>query len=547
MLRARDRFVETARLRCQETQQQTLARLLRLNSDSDFSRRFQLNHFRTVADFQQRLPIADFDFFAPYIQQLQAGNHQALLGRRNRLLMFAITSGTTSASKSIPVTNHFLNDYRRGWQHWGITTQQQHPQLQHLRIVQLASSHRSSLAPDGTPCGSISGLVTSMQKFIVRRMYSVPSVVPGLQNPTAKRYAAVRFAYADPWVGMLVTANPSTLLQLSNFADLHAENLIRDIHDGTIGTAELSRSEVEQLSKFLQADPIRAAELERIVAENGSLEPRKCWKHLTCLAVWTGGSVKAYLPELRKRFGGLPLRDHGLHASEGRMTIPLEPDSASGVLDIESHFFEFVPDGIPVSDSTQTMLAHELRVGQDYNILMTTSSGLYRYNIRDIVRCTGFLGTTPLLEFLHKGSHISSITGEKISESQVVESVAAAMVELGQELRQFTLTPEWASPPLYRLFIETDAKAELTAERLIRISERVDHELRLRNTEYDEKRRSERLGGIECECLSPCDWQQWTSSRIAGSGGTPEQYKHPCLLPDPEFRGVFRKFLPPNH
>ncbi|MCA9047460.1 MAG: GH3 auxin-responsive promoter family protein, partial [Planctomycetaceae bacterium] len=467
MVRSRRRFLQAAEHSCRETQRQTLQRLLRLNSGSRFFRDYGLRESLTIDEFRSALPICDYDTFHPYIEQMRQGRHSALLGRHNQLLMYALTSGTTSASKYIPVTSEFLKCYRRGWQHWGITVHEQNPRLKLLRMVQLTSGHRLSLAPDGTPQGSISGLVTAMQSPIVRRMYSIPAAVAGIRGPTARRYAQVRFALEDPWVGMLVTANPATLLQISEFADAHAEELIRDIRNGSLqGTpAEITSSESKALSRWLRPNLQRSQDLERIIGESGSLKPTACWPELQCLGVWTGGSAAAYLPELRDRFGSVPLHDHGLHASEGRMTIPLTPGTSAGLPDITSHFFEFLPaesvtatDGIssgqkepaalldlPPHDVAygRTLLADELETGREYFVLMTTASGLYRYNIRDVVRCTGFYGSSPLLEFLHKGAHVSSITGEKISESQVVTSVTRAAAECDLSVSLFTLTPRW--------------------------------------------------------------------------------------------------------
>ena len=45
-----------------------------------------------------------------------------------------------------------------------------------------------------------------------------------------------------------------------------------------------------------------------------------------------------------KYFADTPVRDIGLLASEGRFTIPLTDASPAGVLDIQSHFFEFIPE-----------------------------------------------------------------------------------------------------------------------------------------------------------------------------------------------------------
>ena len=45
----------------------------------------------------------------------------------------------------------------------------------------------------------------------------------------------------------------------------------------------------------------------------------------------------------------------------------------------------------------------------------------------------------PLLEFLNKGAHFSSMTGEKLSEFQVVAAVSAAQRNLGLHLGSFLL------------------------------------------------------------------------------------------------------------
>ena len=71
-------------------------------------------------------------------------------------------------------------------------------------------------------------------------------------------------------------------------------------------------------------------------------------------------------------------------------------------------------------------LATELIEGKNYFIILTTAGGLYRYNISDLVRCVGYHGQAPMLEFLNKGAHYSSMTGEKISEHQVITAVEAA-------------------------------------------------------------------------------------------------------------------------
>jgi len=519
---------------CRGTQQQVLKRLLALNAQSRFSRERRLASVRNVAEFRRRLPITDYEYFRPYIERLKQGDHQALLGPQNRLLMFSLSSGTTSASKYIPITEQFLSDYRRGWQAWGIHTLDAHPGINSRKILQFSSDYDCFRTKGGTPCGNISGLATAMQKPIVRTMYTVPGIVSKIEDPDAKNYTALRLALADEHVAMVVTANPSTLIQLAKLADCKKEQLIRDIAEGTLaGGTQVGRTVRRALRFRLRRNRARARQLEQLVERTGSLLPQDYWPGLEVVAVWTGGSAGAYLQRLRQFYGDAAVRDHGLSASEGRMTIPIHDDRSDGILDVASHFFEFIPEEQHESNNPNVLEAHELEEDRNYFILLTTSSGLYRYDICDVVRCVGFHHTTPMLEFLHKGAHIANVTGEKISESQTVAAVRNAVEQVPIYLEQFTLSPVWGDPPRYRLFAEEqDIPSMAAAERLVND---IDRQLQHLNREYREKRQTGRLAGIVWSPLPTGTWSKFTRRRQQKLGGSFEQYKHPCLAPDLEF------------
>ena len=72
------------------------------------------------------------------------------------------------------------------------------------------------------------------------------------------------------------------------------------------------------------------------------------------------------------------------------------------------------------------------------------------------------------------------------------------------------------------------------------MAEALDRRLCERNMEYADKRESRRLGPVRLELLPDDTWQQWDRQRLARTGGTLEQYKHPCLIPDPGFRDSVR-------
>lgn len=526
-------YLEAARF-AEASQRAVLDRVLALNADSDFSRERGLRPGMSIADFRKAVPVGDFELYRPYVERLKQGDTRALLGPKNRLLMFTLSSGTTAESKFIPITNEFLKDYRRGWSLWGIRAFDAHPSIHRLDIVQLSSDYDQFRTPGGTPCGNISGLVGAMQSPLVRGMYTVPLEVSKIDEPEAKYYTALRLSIANRHVGLVMTANPSTLVHLGKMVEREQETLIRDIAEGTLHVADrLPQSVRKSLVRRCRKDVKRARELEQLLNLHGRLTPEHVWPELALVAVWTGGSAGAYLSAMRRYFGDVPVRDHGLSASEGRMTIPFQDTIPDGVLDVGSHFFEFIPEEEYDSAQPTVLQAHELEVDREYYILLTTASGLYRYNIRDVVRCCGFHGTTPLLEFLHKGAHISNLTGEKISESQVVTAVRTSLQRLRLDLSFFTVSPIWQEPPHYRLHVEA---ADLPHSALSpQLAAAVDAELSQLNCEYGEKRGTGRLAPLQIQALPEGTWKRFVRHRQSRLGGSVEQYKHPCLSPDLQF------------
>src|SRR5262249_45083369 len=160
---------------------------------------------------------------------------------------------------------------------------------------------------------------------------------------------------------------------LARMCDDEKESLIRDVHDGTLSDRVRIPPHVRQALARSVGKPNqrRARDLETIVRRTGTLYPKDCWPKLQLLGNWTGGSVGAYLRFYPKYVGNLPVRDIGLIASEGRMSIPLEDGTSSGVLDITSHFFEFVPPDEIDSERPIALRAEEVEEGREYFIIPT--------------------------------------------------------------------------------------------------------------------------------------------------------------------------------
>jgi hypothetical protein len=531
--------LEAATRRPRETQEDLRRRILARHADTDFARDHHFREIHSLADFRKHLAVNGYEYFEPYLARVRRGNFRALLGDR-RVHMFALTSGTTAARKFIPVTTQYLADYKRGWNLWGLRVFRDHPEVKMRPIVQLSSDWQEFHTEAGIPCGSVTGLTASMQKRIIRWLYCVPAAVGKIKEAAAKYYVALRLSLPRR-VGMIIAANPSTLVNLARAGDLEKEALLRDLRDGTLSSHLDIPADVRTAlaGRLRRKHPDRVRELEDIVRRTGTLYPRDYWPKDCLIGNWTGGSVGAYLRHFPRYFGQTPIRDVGLIASEGRMTIPLSDGTPAGLLDITSHFFEFIPEEEADRPNPVMLAAHELQEGRTYYILLTTSFGLYRYHIHDLVRVTGFLNRTPLLEFLSKGAHFANITGEKLSEYQVTGAMAGVLKEMDLTVTAYTLAPCWDDEmPYYGLFVE---KGDLAGpEQALVLAAKLEQRLAQVNVEYATKRESLRLGPLRLEVLPTGTWHHWDRQRLARTGGSLEQYKHPCLIPDPKFRESLR-------
>src|SRR5262245_26311460 len=486
---------EAACQRPQATQEELLRRIVAFHADTTFGTDHGFGQIKTVTDFRRQVPVAAYERLEPYIRQVMAGKTNALLADP-QVLMFALTSGTTAARKHIPITLQYLDDYRRGWNLWGLRAIKKHKQVFLKPILQLAGDADEYRSEAGIPCGNLSGFTAQVQRRLMRWMYVVPPATGKVKDARARTYVAVRCGLQKK-LGMLMSANPSTLVNLARFMDREKQPLIRDIADGTLNSKlDIPVDIRAALELKLKPRKERAAELDQFANQAGALLPRDAWPaDRLLIGCWTGGSVGLYLRQLSKYYGDAPVRDVGLLASEGRMSIPVEDGTPSGVLDISTHYFEFIPEGEIDYPSPTVLGAHEVQEGKHYYIVPTTKAGLYRYHISDVVRITGFFHKTPTIEFLGKGSRFANLTGEKLSEHHVTQAVDRVTVETGQPLTAYALAPCWDdAQPYYGLFMEEPDAADVA--RLRRFLTALDLALGEQNIEYEAKRTSGRLGSV---------------------------------------------------
>lgn len=536
-LRKVNRYLnETAN--CRQIQRKRLLEKLDLNRESQFGREYGLTGMRTVDDFRRSMPVTTYEDYRPFVEQVKSGRIDAMFGPGTEVLMFSMTSGTTSQSKYVPITNHFFREYRRSWNYWGLATFRDHPSLLSQYTLTLGSDWQQFHTEAKIPCGSISGLVAETRPRISNSLFLLPAELNKVKGTVSKQYLLLRIAIASAQVGMIATANPLTLINLARLADAEKAKLIRDVRDGSLSAEiEIPTGHRDSLARHWQnPNPARARELEAIVEQEGSLYPKDFWPAMSVVSVWMGGSVSYYLPKVRQYFGDAPLRDHGLSASEGHMTTPMQDETNAGLLDYDSHFFEFIPADERASSRPTILEADELESGKDYYILLTTLSGFYRYDIHDVVRCVGFVGKCPQLAFLNKGAHFSSLTGEKLSEIQVTQAVANAFGDAQVAIEHFSLVPVPGDPAYYMLLIEQELGEE-TSRRLV---ESVEKHLSEVNCEYEDRRTSRRLGPVVIRSVPAGTWAEHRRQHSSSEGADAYAYKHPFLAVKPDLAEHFR-------
>lgn len=524
----------TAVNRPAEVQTERLLSIIRANRDTEFGKRHYFDKIQSVEDYRRYVPAQRYEDLQPYIDRVRNGAHNQLTAEDP--FMFATTSGTTAQPKFIPITNSHLRDYTHAFQIHNYHMIRDFPDAAAGRFLIITSNDEEGRTASGVPYGAVSGVLNKRQPPIIRRHFAVPYQLCKVKNVDVKYYLMLRAAIAQNITAVLC-CNPSSLLLLADQLREHALDLVADLFDGTIKSCYLPPDEYMQaFSRFMQPDKERARVLERLLEKDGVLQPKTIWPNLSVLSCWKGGPMAFYLDKLADHYGDLPCRDFGYMASEGRGSIPIATNGASGVLALTSHFFEFVAEDEIDSNGVQRFLmAHELKQGCRYYIFFTTNAGLYRYNINDLIEVDGFYGDTPVIKFVRKGLGISSITGEKLTEEQVLVGLTQAVRLLGlAEIDHCTMEVELGTPPYYVCYVELNSPLpDPVRNQFIRV---LDDSLRNQNPEYEDKRASRRLGEPVLRILPHGTYTRIRQQRVLA--GAPEaQVKIPLLSAHSAFSG----------
>ena len=509
-------------------QAEVLRGLMARNADTAFGRAHGFSRIATAADYASAIPIADYEAFRPFVKRIIRGEKRVLTA--DDPYMFTTTSGTTGEPKLLPVTIRWREQMAALTRLWLVHAMRDHPDCLEHKALTIVSPAIEGETETGMPYGAMSGVTYQRIPWLIRRHYVLPYAVSLIANCEARYFLTMRLAMAER-VSMIGTPNPSTLIRLARTAEENADRIIRAIHDGTLGIEEpqmhthrgiTAHDAIAAIRAAMRPDPARARILENAVQRDGRLLPRGAWPELRLIGCWLGGSVGFQASQLAEYYGDVPRRDLGLWASEGRMTVPTEDETSSGILAVGTSYYEFVPEARIEERDPPVMLAHQLERGQRYYIVISGQNGLYRYDMNDIVEVTGFYNRTPLIAFVRKGRDMASITGEKVHVQQLQAAIRAAEGCDRSLVRQFRAIPD-VENSRYDLLVEFVASRNgpLDGDRFIRD---FDKALAKMNIEYASKRDSGRLHPPRL-CVMRPRWSDRIAAADFRSGKREAQYK----------------------
>jgi hypothetical protein len=521
-------------------QRRALRRILRIARGTEYGRKHGFAAIRDEREFRARVPLVVYEDIAELVERHRRGEPGVLVPGRPQ--MFARTSGTTGRSKYIPVTRRSYWDFHFAQCVWRNALLRDHPGVlgrQYLTVVSPAAEEHTSA---GIPCGAITGKTYMSQSPVSRRFFPVPYEVMGVDDYRAKYYLIARMtAGAD--IGVVATANASTLLVLAEEIAANAELLARDIERGSISVdAELPSDLLDRLWPRLAPDAATAGRIRAVLDAGRPLTPRDLWPNVEVVAVWLGGAAGFFVPRVEELYGPKAMRDPGFSASEGYFAVPLADRTPVGAPALTKVFMEFIPEAENDAPTPSTLLAHELEPGGRYFLVITTSGGLYRYRIGDLVEVAGRCGpggAAPALRFLSKGARILSLTGEKVSEAQVSGAAAAARERTGLHLAGFTASVRLPADERAGYVVAVEPQGDADEELLRRFLSEFERALREANIEYAAKRDSLRLSAPVLLVLPEGSYRRWRAERVAG-GAHDGQIKPPNLLPHDDFNSSFQ-------
>jgi hypothetical protein len=397
-----------------ETQIQILQNYLTQNRDTEYIQKYTSTHRNTISHF----PLSTYEDYIPYIDRIANGEHNILT--KDPVQLFELSSGSISASKMIPYTRTLKREFGFGLSTWIHNLYTHHPDLitgtAYWSISPLTAGLRHT--PAGIPIGfeEDSAYLGLLGSILESSLMAVPNFVKHIQDIDDFRYITLLYLLRSESLRLISVWNPTFLTLLLTALECYWDSLLKDLADGKISPPNQSTITNYEIPKQSGADKLQnSSSRVRILSKLSPTDYANIWKNLSLISCWADGASESYAKELQVRFPNVTIQPKGLLATEAFVSFPLQGYNG-GALAITSHYFEFL------AQNGDILLAHQIKKGNTYSVIVTTGGGLYRYQLNDIIEVTDFYNQIPCIKFIGKADNVSDYFGEKLNE-QFVASV----------------------------------------------------------------------------------------------------------------------------
>ncbi|MGN0061414.1 MAG: GH3 auxin-responsive promoter family protein [Alloprevotella sp.] len=390
-MRSIERYTDHA----EDIQRGVLRRLVNAAEHTAYGKAFQFDKIRLYENFAQRVPLNDYDSLKPYIERMRHGEPDVLW--KGHVHWFAKSSGTThDKSKFIPVSPRGLKHihYKGGTDSVAIYLHRHNPEsrLFEGKALILGGSHQPDANLPQSLAGDLSAILLENTSSFVNH-FRVPS------KPTAllSDFEQKRLKIAEETVGQNVTnlsGVPSWMM-------------------GVIRT---------------------------VLEKTGATTLDEVWPNLE---VFFHGGV-AFTPYREQYRRIIPSqRMHYVetyNASEGFFGIQDLPDNPGLLLMLDYDvFYEFIPVEEVGKAQPRIIPLWEVEPHRNYAMVITTSCGLWRYQIGDTVR---FDSVRPY-RFRISGRTKCFINafGEELMVDNAEQGLDKACRLTGAEVEEYTAAP----------------------------------------------------------------------------------------------------------
>ena len=407
-------------------QDQRLQELLSHSEDTVFGKRHQFSEIKSFEDFVNKVPIRQYTDLHPYIQEELNGTPNILYPEP----IFAVmaTSGTTGEPKLIPYTSTTWKSANR------------------FQLLYFASAD-------------------AIRPFLQGKLLAImaPSIYKQTENWDIGYLTGYGMKHANPFLRSKIVPHPD-VFDILDWDEKFRETIRQAIEKTNISAcigltsfvmALLRRIKYESLDWLASDQQISAKTQKRLnaaITDENAIDLQTLWPKMS--VVFSSGVVKElYSPVIKDLVGDVHVHE-AYAGTEGTYGFQLYEEQRGVVPVVDDIIFEFVQsqEG-PLSPNANTIPISDVKINTPYRIVVTTPSGLWRYDVHDLVM---FTSLDPLsLQCLGKSQNTINISGEKVSEGDISAAITLACEDQGLLVREFVVAPEvTAQGGTYHVFAE---------------------------------------------------------------------------------------------